>query len=203
MNMVQCRSVGKIAVESEGARDVPFTDPVNQFLAQDRMVFEPFLAAGTQVLLAETAELQGIVFATGADIVNKDVVVGDLVALLGMVPEPTSVLDQLALVVDERIVEGDDPLVAVARSWVLLQEVEPTLIKQLRVPVGVGEEAVEAGRIGGLGKFPVDGGNILPLGDEQAGEILGEVAALRLIREEVAEGLQRFLNYLRVGNDTG
>src|SRR5262245_27073806 len=140
MNVVQCRGVGKVAVEGEGARDIPITDPVNQFLAQDRMVFEPFVAAGTHVLLAETAELQGIVFAAGADIVNKDVIVGDLVAFLGMVPEPTSVLDQLALVVDERIVEGDDPLVTVARSWVLLQEVETALIKQLRVPVGVGEE---------------------------------------------------------------
>ena len=56
---------------------------------------------------------------------------------------------------------------------------------------------------GSLGKLPVDGSNVLALGHEQAREILGEVAALGLIGQEVAKGTQRVLNDLRVVDDTG
>src|SRR5215472_4754820 len=127
-------------------------------------------------------------FAAGADVVNKDVVVSDLIALLGMVPEPAGVLDQLARVIDERVVDGDDALVAVAGVRRLLQQVEAALVEALLVPVGVGEEAVEAGGVGGLGEFPVDSRDVLALGHEEAGKILGEMTALGLIGEEVAKG---------------
>ena len=54
------------------------------------------------------------------------------------------------------------------------------------VPVGLGEEAVEAGLVGGLGELVVDAEDGLALGDEEAGEVLGEMAALALVGEEVA-----------------
>src|SRR5215470_15011248 len=98
---------------------------------------------------------------------------GNLVALLGMVPEPPGVRDRFAVVVDERIVDRDDPVFAIPGGRALLQEVEAAVVQPLHVPVGVGEEAVEARGIGGLGEFPVDGGDVLALGYEEAGEILG------------------------------
>ena len=59
-------------------------------------------------------------------------------------------------------------------------------VEGLDVPGGLGEEAVEAGLVGGLGELVVDAEDGLALGDEEAGEVLGEVAALALVGEEVA-----------------
>jgi hypothetical protein len=50
------------------------------------MVTERLLQRLADLLLAEEAELQGIVFAAGADVVDEEVVRGDLVPLLGVVP---------------------------------------------------------------------------------------------------------------------
>ena len=97
--------------------------------------------------------------------------------------------------VDQGIVDGDDALVAVAGRGVFLEEFQAALVERLDVPVGVGEEAVEAGLVGGLGELPVDAEDVLAVGDEQAGEVLGEVAALGLVGEEVAV-LEGFLNDL-------
>jgi hypothetical protein len=50
------------------------------------MVAERFLPRLADLLLAEEAEFQGVVLAAGADGVDEEVVLGDLVPLLGMVP---------------------------------------------------------------------------------------------------------------------
>src|SRR6266567_2228004 len=167
------------------------------------MALERDLQRLTQVLFLEAAEVQGVVFAAGADVVDDQIVVGDLVALLGMVPEPTDVLDQLAAVVDERVVDGEDALGAVAGGRVLLEEVKAALVELADFPVGVGEEAVEAGLVGGLGKLPVDGADVLALGDEQAGEVLAEVAPLRLVGQQIAELLKGLVNDGGEVNDAG
>jgi len=129
------------------------------------MALERDLQRLTQVLFLEAAEVQGVVFAAGADVVDDQIVVGDLVALLGVVPEPADILDQLAAVVDEGVVDGEDALGAVAGGRVLLKEVKAALVELVDIPVGVGEEAVKAGLVGGLGELPVDGADVLALGD--------------------------------------
>ena len=101
-----------------------------------RVVAERLLQGLADLLLAEEAELQGIVLAAGADVVGEEVVLGDLVPLLGVVPEPAGVGDQLAVAVDQGVVDGDDALVAVARGRVLLQQFQPSLVERLDVPVG-------------------------------------------------------------------
>ena len=70
------------------------------------------------------------------------------------------------------------------------------MVEGLDVPVGVGEEAVEAGLVGGLGELAVDARDVLAFGDEQAGEVLGEVAALALVGEQVAVSGQGVLHDL-------
>ena len=77
--------------------------------------------------------------------------------------------------------------------WSSLQS---SLVEGLDVPGGLGEEAVEAGLVGGLGELAVDAEDGLALGDEQAGEVLGEVAALALVGEEVAVLGQGVLDHL-------
>ncbi len=63
---------------------------------------------------------------------------------------------------------------------------EPSIVERLGVPLGGGEEAIEAGLVGGLGELVMNAEDGFPVGDEQAGEVLGEVATLALIGEEVA-----------------
>ena len=125
--------------------------------------------------------------AAGADVVDEDRVLGDLVTVLGMVPIPPGVGDQQPVPVDQGIIDGDDALVAVAGGGVLLEQVESSLIQILGVPGGLGQEAIEAGLVGGLGELVVDAQDGLALGDHQPGEVLGEVPPLGLVGEEVAE----------------
>ena len=134
--------------------------------------------------------------AAGADVVDEEVVLGDLVPLLGVVPEPAGVGDQLAVAVDQGVVDGDDALVAVAGGGVLLEPFQSSLVERLDVPGDLGEEAVETGLVGGLGELVMDAQDGLPLGDEQSGEVFGEVAALALVGEEVAVLVQGVLNDL-------
>src|SRR5512142_907383 len=137
------------------------------------------------LLLAEEAEFQGVVFAAGADVVDEQVVLGDLVPLFGVVPVPPGVGDQEAVPVDQGVVDRDHPLVAVAGGGVLLEQFQPPPVEGLAIPHGLGKEAVEAGLVGGLGELVMDAQDGLPLGDEEPGQVLGEVAALALVSEEI------------------
>jgi hypothetical protein len=58
-------------------------------------------------------------------------------------------------------------------------------------------------RVGGTSELGVNAGNGLASGDEEAGEVLGEVAALRFVGEEVVEVTQGFLNNLGEVDDAG
>ena len=55
-------------------------------------------------------------------------------------------------------------------------------------------EAMEAGLVRGVRKLTVEARDVLACGDEQAGELVGEVAALGFVGQQVAELLERFLN---------
>src|SRR5262249_38249776 len=167
------------------------------------MVLKRHLHAVTEILLAEATKVQRIMLPTGADVVHDDVVVSDLIALLGMIPEPADVLNAFAMVVDEGIVDGDDAVVAVARRGILLEEVKAAAVELGDVPAGVGEEAVEARLVGGLGELPVDAGHILTVGHKEAGEVFGEMAALRLVRGKGGKNLECLLNGLRERDEAG
>ena len=109
MDVVENLGAGEVAVHGEVAGDVPLADPVDQLAAEDGVVAERFLEGLADFLLSEEAELQRVVFAAGADVVDEEVVLGDLVPLLGVVPEPAGVGDKLAVAVDEGVVDGMTP----------------------------------------------------------------------------------------------
>src|SRR5262249_14669647 len=160
-------------------------DPVDQSTAQGGMVAERLLQSLADLLLAEETELQGVVLAAGTDVVDEQVVLGDLVPLLGMVPIPAGVRDQQPVPIDQRVAGGDDGVIAAAGAGHLLEESQPPLVERLDLPGGVGQEAIETGLIGGPGELAVDPQDGLALGDDQPGQVLGEVAALALVGEEV------------------
>jgi len=133
------------------------------------------------------AEVERVVLAGGADVVGEQVVLSALAALLGVVPEAAGVGDEVAVVVAQDVVDGDDAVAGVAGVRVVLEEFEPPAVEPLGAPVGRGEEAVEAGLVGDAGELPVDAEDGLVLGDEEAGEVLGEVPALGVVGEDRVE----------------
>ena len=71
------------------------------------------------------------------------------------------------------------------------------------IPIGIGDKAVETGLVRRLGKFAVDPGNVFALGDEQTGEVLCEMTALRFVGQQVTKVFQRVKDDLGVFDDSG
>ena len=55
----------------------------------------------------EATKLQRIILALGADVVDEQIIVGDLVSALCVIPEPPDCLDELAVMVDQHVIDGD------------------------------------------------------------------------------------------------
>src|SRR4051812_21028947 len=108
--MVKDGRLGEVTVEGESAGDVPVADPIDQLLAQGGVILERDLQVLTKVFLLEAAKIQGVVLAGGADIVDNQVVMSDFVTFLSMIPEPADVRDQLAAMVNQGVVDGNDTL---------------------------------------------------------------------------------------------
>ena len=121
MDVVEDLGVGEVRVHREVAGDLALADPIDQLAAQYGVVAERFFQGLADFLLAEEPELEGIMLAAGADVVGEEVVLGDLVPFLGVVPVPPGVGDQHAIAVDQGVVDGDDPLIAVASRGILLE----------------------------------------------------------------------------------
>ena len=132
------------------------TNPVDQFTAQYSVVAERLVQGLTYLLLAEELECEGIMLAAGADIVGEEVVLGNLVPFFGVVPVPPGVGDQQSVAIDQGIIDRNDSLVAVPSQGVFLEFLQSSLVEGSGVPLGIGEEPIEAGLIGGLGEFTVD-----------------------------------------------
>src|SRR5579862_1317614 len=105
--MVENRSVRKVTVKGKRPWNFLLADPIDQFLAEDGVILERNLKTLAKVFLLKAAEFQGVMFATGADVIDDEIIVSDLVAMIGMVPEPANVRDELAAMVDQGVVNGD------------------------------------------------------------------------------------------------
>jgi len=188
VDMIEVGRMGKITVEGEVAGEVLRDHPIHKFPEQDVVVPEGDLFFRAGLFLDEPAELQRVVLAGGADVVDDQVVVGDLVPLLGVIPEPAGVLDELAVVVDQGIVQGNNPLGAVAGGGVLLPLGQPGLVEPPGVPEALGRDpAIEARLIGGDGKLAVDARNVLPVGHQQPGQVFGKMLAFGFVLKELPE----------------
>src|SRR5271157_4735437 len=75
-------------------------------------------------------------------------------------------------------------LLAVPSRGIFLEFVQSSLVEGSGVPLGIGEEPVEAGLVRGLGEFPVDTEHRLTLGHHQSSEVLSEVSPLAFVGEE-------------------
>src|SRR5512135_407481 len=186
VNMIEDLGAGEVRVHRQVAGDLTLTNPVDQFTAQYSVVAKRLIQSLTYLLLAEEPELEGIVLAAGADIVGEEVVLSNLVSFFGVVPVPPGVGNQQAVAIDQGVINRNDALVAVPRRGIFLELLQSPLVESTDVPVGIGEEPVEAGLIGSVGEFAVDPKHRLALGHHQSGEVLSEVSPLAFVSEEVA-----------------
>jgi len=201
MNVIQYLRVGEIAVEGEIPGNFPLADPIDQLATEIGMV-EKFLAGSLALFpLAESAEFQGIMLPAAAHVVGEQIIVGNLVSLIGVIPEPSDVLDVLPVVVDQHVVDGNHATVRILCAGIPLQPFQPPLVERFLVPVHLGQEFVEAGLVGGLGKFPIYPQDRFSLRNHQSGEILREMPSLRFVGKQISELFHSFPNDLRKFDD--
>src|SRR5215210_8509118 len=187
MDMREDFCVGEIAVKGKIARYLLINHPIDQLDAQISMRVERFLGRRTGLFLAEAAKLQRVVFATGMHVIGKQIIVGNQMALLGMIPKPAHIVDQRAVMVNQGVVDRNYAILAIAGGRIALEPVEAVLIDTLDIPRRFGQPPVEAGLIGAGGELTIDAAHGLVFGDKQASQILREMAAGWFIGEEIAK----------------
>src|SRR5215210_8852940 len=187
MDMREDFRVGEIAVKAKIARDGLLNHPIDQLNAQIGMGMERLLGRNTGLFLAKAAKLQRVVFATGMPIIGKQIIVGNQMALLGMIPKPAYIVDQLTIMINQGIIDGNHAILAIAGGRVTLEPFKAVLIDALDIPRCFGQPAVEARLIGSGCELSIDAAHGLVFGNEQAGQILGEMAAGWFIGEEIAK----------------
>ena len=192
--MIQVGRAGEVAVESKTTGDFFFYYPVN--LPSNKLIVIDKLNAlfFTSLSLDETVELQRIVLAGSTDLVDDNVIVSDLVALFSMIPEVADIFNVFATVVDQDIINGDDPLLAITGIRAPLQPIEALVLASFRVPLDLRDPAIETRLVGRDRQFPVDRRDILLICDHQTGEILSEVLALRFVSKGRSKFFQSFFD---------
>src|SRR4029453_15414937 len=81
---------------------------------------------------------------------------GDDVPLVGMVPEPAHVFDQLTRMVHQRIVDSNHASQAVTRLGIMLPPLQASVVERLDVPCHLIQPTVQTGLVGGDHKLAVD-----------------------------------------------
>ena len=185
VDMIEDFGIGEVAVEGDIARNIVLNHPIDQLFAERSVIVEGHACGDAGLLLAEAAELQWVVLAGGTDVVGDQVIMGDQMTLFGMIPEPAGIFNQLAVVVDQCVIDRDDAVGGIACGRVVLQEREPALVEGGVIPVDLSNPAVQAGLVGGDGKLTIDATHSFAFSDEQAGQILREMPTLRLVGKQI------------------
>src|SRR5262245_59067095 len=112
---------------------------------------------------------------------------GNQIALVSMIPEPASIFNQLAIVVDQRVIDRNYSIEAIAGGRIGLQPFQTMRIDAFYIPRRLSQPAIEARLVSRGGEFAIDATNGFVLGDEQASQIFSKMAPGRFIRKEVAK----------------
>ena len=161
------------------------------------MILERLVGGNAGVLLAEAPELQRIVFERGTDIVGNQIVMGDQMALIGVIPEPAGIFNQFAVMIDQRIINRDHTVWRIVGGRITLQQVKAPPIECRFIPVNLRDPAVQAGLVGRDGKLAIDTADGFAFSDEEASQILGEVPPFGFVGKQVGVLAQEFLHECR------
>lgn len=200
LDMVHDWPVGEIAVEGEVARNRFGDDPINQLFRQLGVIVER-MGVIALLTLAEAPKVERVVLAGGVDIVDEQIVVGNQVTLVSVIPKPANIIDQFAIVANQGVVNWNDTVLAVACGRVMLEPLEALVIQALGLPGRLGQEAVEARLVGGIGKLTCDTADRLVFDHQQPGDVLSKVNARWLIGEDVPKLYHQFFHDLGQCND--
>lgn len=184
MDVVHDRRIGEVTVEGEVAGDLLRDDPVDQILGQVGVVAKRVVRIAL-LALAEAPEVERVVLSTGVDVGGKQIVVGDDMAMFGMISIIAHVLNQFPGVIDQGIVNRDHAILTIAGGRLAWQPCEPVDVDPGGIPGCFREPAVEAGLIGRTGKLEGDAADRLRLRDQQAGQILGQMPTGRFIGKQI------------------
>src|SRR5437870_2019631 len=114
-------------------------------------------------------------------------------ALVGVIPEIADIVDQLTSVVNQGVINRNDPILAIAGGRVMLEPFKAVGVDAIRLPRRFGQPAIETGLVGGGRKLARDATDRLVFGHQQTSEVLSEVTARGFIRQEVTKLDEQFL----------
>lgn len=87
------------------------------------------------ILLDKPSEFQRIMFVRCTDVIGDEIIVSDFVPAFGVVPEVTDILDVLAAVVDQHVVDGNNPMLGITSRAILLQPLQPKPVEFRHIPI--------------------------------------------------------------------
>jgi hypothetical protein len=143
LNVVEHLGAGDIAIEREVACNTTGHGIVDQLDTPLGVILENVWL--TRVSFVEPAPFKGIGRAPGTDVVGDQVIMGDDVALVGMVPKPAHVFNPFAGMIHQGIVDGHHPARAITRFGASLPPLEAPVVERLGVPGDLAEPTVQAG----------------------------------------------------------
>jgi hypothetical protein len=203
VHVIEVLSIGKIAVKRENAGDISGTHFIDELSKQDAVIFERFTGCLALFAFLEPTKMQGKMLPVAADVIGKQIVVGNLMAILRMIPEPTDILDEFSVVVDQHVINGDNALIMIPSAGLLLQEFKTLLVQRLNIPIACCQESVEARLVSRFDKLGIDAAHRLVLRDHQACNVFSEMTPLRLARKYLGEFIARILHNSRKVDDRG
>ena len=203
VDVVQDFARTEITVEDECSQELFFLAPINQLNEQFRVIDEFFVGLFALILFLESSKVERIMFSVLINVIDEQIIVSDLVSLFGMIPKPTDVFDELSVVIDEHIVDGDGTERVIHNVALFAKPIDASIVEFIFIPIDFGQKAIETGLIAGADDFIGDTGNGFIVSDHEAGEIIGEVIALAFILKKVGELLESFFDDFRTFHDSG
>jgi hypothetical protein len=202
VDAIQIVLVSKPAIKGKVTWDIIVLDPINELSKQDVVITELNTLLLAVFPFNKAEKLQGIVLTRCTDVVNNQIVMGDFVTLISMIPKIACIFNQFAAVVHQDVVNGNDALGAELCFGIGLQPVNAMKIECFLVPVRLGYPPVQTGLIRGGGELPIDRRDVLLVRNHQAREIFGKMLPLGFIGEHRAKLLEGVLDDCRKINNS-
>jgi len=190
MDVVEDLSGGEVAIEGEIPGNASLDHIIDQLDTKLRVSLE--LLGPVVVFLLKSPPLDGVVRSKRGDIVGDEVVVRDLVALFGMIPQPAHILDELSGMTHQNVVDGDHSFWVVPCGLIILKYLKPSVIEGMNIPLDIREPAIEAGLVRSTDKLMADPANGLLFRDHESRKIIGKMTLFRLIDKQITKLLHGF-----------
>jgi len=122
------------------------------------VIDEFFVGLFALILFLESSKVERVVFSVLINVIDEQIIMSDLVSLFGMVPKPADVFDELSIVIDEYIVDGDGAERMIHDVALFAKPIDPPIVKFVFIPIDFGQKAIETGLIACADDFVCDTG---------------------------------------------